>query len=131
MLTLTPERSFSIKSNFDAHVTQVYDLIRLNYTELLQVIPDESPSVEDTKGLALEVFQTVTNFFRVSRSKEQFAEYITGYAKIFIYTGIFDGERSGNFFSEVIGVVQNCLKTTKELMEQPLQPEAEGWDIQN
>lgn len=131
MLTLTPERSFSIKSNFDAHVNQVYDLIRLNYTELLEVIPNESPSVEETKGLALEVFQTVTNFFRVSRNKEQFAEYMTGYAKIFIYTGIFDGERSGNFFSEVIEVVQSCLKSTKELLEQPPTPGSEGWDTQN
>lgn len=119
MITLTPERSFSIKSNFDAHVNQVYDLIRLDYTELLQVIPNESPSVDETKILALEVFQTVTNFFRISRSKDQFAEYITGYAKIFVYTGIFDGERSGNFFSEVINIVQSCLKSTKELMEQP------------
>lgn len=123
MITLTPERSFSIKLNFDAHVNQVYDLIRLNYTELLQVIPDESPSVDETKVLALEVFQTVTNFFRVSRSKEQFAEYMTGYAKIFIYTGIFDGQRSGEFFSEVIEVVQSCLKSTKELMEAPTETE--------
>ena len=119
MSTLTPERSFRIKSNFDAHVNQVYDLIRLNYTELLEVIPNESPSVEETKGLALEVFQSVTNFFRVSRNKEQFAEYMTVYAKIFIYTGIFDGERSGNFFSEVIEIVQSCLKSTKELLEAP------------
>lgn len=123
MSTLTPERSFSIKSNFDAHVNQVYDLIRLNYTELLQVIPNESPSVEETKGLALEVFQTVTNFFRVSQNKEQFAEYMTVYAKIFIYTGIFDGERSGNFFSEVIEIVQSCLKSTKELLEAPTETE--------
>lgn len=123
MLTLTPERSFSIKSNFDAHVNQVYDLIRLNYTELLEVIPNESPSVEETKGLALEVFQTVTNFFRLSRNKEQFAEYMTVYAKIFIYTGIFDGERSGNFFSEVIEIVQSCLKSTKELLEAPTETE--------
>jgi len=123
MLTLTPERSFRIKSNFDTHVNKVYDMIRLNYTELLQVIPDASPSVEQTKGLALEVFQKVTGFFTESRNKEEFAELMVGYAQKFIYTGLFDGKRAGTFFSEVIEVVQSCLMSTKELMEAPTETE--------
>ena len=119
MLTLTPERQFSIKANFNAHVDKVYDLIRLDFTEFLQIIPNDNPTASEVKGLALEIFQEVTNFFRISSSKHEFAEYLVGYAQLFILTGLISGERSGEFFAQVIEIVQSCLKSTKELMEAP------------
>lgn len=119
MLTLTPERQFSIKANFDAHVDKIYNLIRLDYTEFLNVIPDENPTVEQVKFVALEIFQEVASYFRVSKSKDEFADYLVSYAQLFVFTGLLDGERSGEFFSQVIEIVQSCFKSTKELMEAP------------